>query len=235
VAKVTLILPFLCAPELAEIEGCKGLETQKRGAMRAGERQEQARCHRGRDQTHRPDIDGEVIRSARLLHVDDVDLDASVEAARIAREYGLPVTSDIEQTSEGVRALIDAVTVPIFAEHVPAALTGEADMARALTALRGPHHSMVAVTLGARGAMLLEGAHLHHEPGVPVKPVDTTGAGDVFRGAFIHALLRGDSPRDILRFANAAAALSCTKMGAMSSAPTLADVTAFATKATKTD
>jgi len=70
---------------------------------------------------------------------------------------------------------------------------------------------------------------------VHVKPVDTTGAGDVFRGAFIHALLRGDPPRDILRFANAAAALSCTKMGAMSSVPTLADVTAFATKGTKTD
>ena len=46
-------------------------------------------------------------------------------------------------------------------------------MARALAALRVPHHSMGAVTLGARGAMLLEGAHLHHEPGVHVKPVDT--------------------------------------------------------------
>ena len=181
------------------------------------------------------DINGDVIRSARILHVDDVDLDASVEAARIARERGLPVTSDIEQTTEGVRALIDAVTVPIFAEHVPAALTGETDMARALTALRVPHHSMVAVTLGARGAMLLEGEHLHHEPGAFVKTVDTTGAGDVFRGAFISALLRGDPPRDILRFANAAAALSCTKVGAMSSVPTLADVTALATKATKTN
>ena len=181
------------------------------------------------------DIDGDVIRAARLLHVDDVDLDASVEAARIARERGLPVTSDIEQTAEGVRALIDAVTVPIFAEHVPAALTGETDMLRALTALRRPHHSMLAVTLGARGAMLLEGEHVHHEPGVRVKTVDTTGAGDVFRGAFIHALLRGDPPQDILRFANAAAALSCTKVGAMSSVPTLADVTAIATKATKTD
>jgi sugar/nucleoside kinase (ribokinase family) len=181
------------------------------------------------------DINGDAIRAARLLHVDDVDLDASIEAARIARERGLPVTSDIEQTTEGVHALIDAVTVPIFAEHVPAALTGESDMARALRALRVPHHSMLAVTLGARGAMLLEGEHLHHEPGVQVRAVDTTGAGDVFRGAFIHALLRGDPPRDILRFANVAAALSCTKVGAMSSVPTLADVTAVATKATKTD
>ena len=180
------------------------------------------------------DVDGDVIRAARLLHVDDVDLDASVAAARIARERGLPVTSDIEQTAERVRALIDAVTVPIFAEHVPAALTGETDMGRALTALRRPHHSMMAVTLGARGAMLLEGERLHHEAGVHVKTVDTTGAGDVFRGAFIHALLRGDPPRDILRFANAAAALSCTKVGAMSSVPSLDETTRQAGKSTKT-
>ena len=181
------------------------------------------------------DIDGDAIRSARLLHVDDVDLEASIEAAAIARERGLPVTSDIEQTTEGVRALIDAVTVPIFAEHVPAALTGEPDMSRALAALRRPHHSIVCVTLGARGAILLEGDRLHHEPGRHVRAVDTTGAGDVFRGAFIYALLRGDAPRDMLRFANAAGALSCTKVGAMSSVPTLADVTALATKATKTN
>ena len=57
-----------------------------------------------------------------------------------------------------------------------------------------------------------------------MKTVDTTGAGDIFRGAFIYALLRGDAPREILRFANAAAALSCTRMGAMSSVPTLSDL-----------
>jgi sugar/nucleoside kinase (ribokinase family) len=100
-------------------------------------------------------------------------------------------------------------------------------MERALRAIRRPHHSMVCVTLGARGAILLERDTMHHEPGIHVKTVDTTGAGDVFRGAFIYALLRGDAPRDILRFANAAAALSCTKVGAMSSAPTVAEVTAM--------
>jgi sugar/nucleoside kinase (ribokinase family) len=64
--------------------------------------------------------------------------------------------------------------------------------------------------------------------------LDTTGAGDVFRGAFIYALLRGDTPRDVLRFANAAAAFSCTTVGAMSGVPTIADVAALASKATKT-
>ena len=57
-----------------------------------------------------------------------------------------------------------------------------------------------------------------------MKAVDTTGAGDVFRAAFIYALLKDDSPRDMLRFANAAAAVSCTRAGAMAGVPALDEV-----------
>jgi sugar/nucleoside kinase (ribokinase family) len=64
-------------------------------------------------------------------------------------------------------------------------------------------------------------------PGHDVPVVDSTGAGDVFRGACIHALLRGDSPEDMLRFANAAAAVSCTKEGAMDSVPHLDEIAAL--------
>jgi sulfofructose kinase len=92
----------------------------------------------------------------------------------------------------------------------------------------GPGDDLICVTLGARGAMLLEGGRLHHAPGLRVKVVDTTGAGDVFRGAFIAALLRGDSPAEILRFANAAAALSCTRLGAIDSVPALEETLALA-------
>lgn len=169
------------------------------------------------------EIDKQTLTSARLVHVDDVDLDASIEAARLARAAGTPVTSDIERTTDGIDVLIENVTIPIFAEHVPAALTGEADPAVALQRLRRPHHSMLCVTLGARGALLLTGEEVIREPGMTVKTVDTTGAGDIFRGAFICALLRGDAPGDVVRFANAAAAISCTRLGAMSSVPSLND------------
>ena len=170
------------------------------------------------------EINKETLTSARLVHVDDVDLDASIEAARLARAAGKPVTSDIERTTEGIDALIEGVTIPIFAEHVPAALTGEADAAVALRRLRRPHHTMLCVTLGARGALLLVGEEVIREPGITVKTVDTTGAGDIFRGAFIYALLRGDTPRDVVRFANVAAAISCTRVGAMSGVPSLQEM-----------
>jgi sulfofructose kinase len=168
-----------------------------------------------------------IIESTRLLHVDDVDVDAAVVAAGIARTAGIPVTSDIDHVNERTRPLIDAVTVPIFAEHVPQALTGESDPERALRRLRNRHDGLLCLTLGVRGSMLLDGNQLYRVPAPSVHAVDATGAGDVFRGAFICAMLRGDSPVDILRFSNAAAALSCTREGALDSVPSRQDLEEF--------
>ena len=142
------------------------------------------------------DVPRDVVAGARLLHVDDLDAEAAIEAAGIARAAGIPVTSDIDRVTDRTRALIAAVTIPIFAEHVPTTLTGEADTERALRTLRGAHAGMLCVTLGARGSMLLEGNQLYRVPAPRVEAVDATGAGDVFRGAFIYALLRGDRPAD---------------------------------------
>jgi sulfofructose kinase len=171
-----------------------------------------------------------VIESVRLLHVDDVDVEASLAAARIACTAGIPVTSDIDQVTDRTRELIAAVTVPILAEHVPRALTGESDPERALRTLRKTHSGMLCLTLGVRGSMLLDGNQLYRVPAPAVRAVDATGAGDVFRGAFIYALLRGDSPVDILRFANAAAALSCMREGALDSVPARREVEEFLRK-----
>jgi sugar/nucleoside kinase (ribokinase family) len=173
------------------------------------------------------EVPREIIEASRLLHVDDVDAAAALAATRIARNAGIPVTSDIDHVSDRTRELFTAVTIPIVAEHVPATLTGESDPERALRQLRKSHNGMLCVTLGVRGSMLLDGTQLYRVPAPSVRAVDATGAGDVFRGAFIVALLRGDSPLDILRFANAAAALSCTREGALDSVPTRHEVEAF--------
>ena len=174
------------------------------------------------------DITAAVIRSARVVHVDDVDEEAAILAATIAKDAGVPTTTDLDRVTDRTEALIAAVTVPIFAEHVPAALTGESDPERALRKIRASHAGLLCVTLGARGAMLLDADELIHEPAIPVTAVDTTGAGDVFRAGFIVAMLRGDPPREMLRFANAAAAASCRRAGAIDGVPSLAEVTALA-------
>jgi sugar/nucleoside kinase (ribokinase family) len=169
-------------------------------------------------------IDAAVIGSARLLHVDATDEALAIHAATLARRAGVPVTSDIDRATPRTRELMAAVTVPIFGAGVPEALTGEPTPECALRALRREHEGLLCATHGAQGAMLLEGDTLHTVPAHTVDAVDTTGAGDVFRGAFIHALLRGKAPADILAFANAAAAVSCTREGAIDSVPTLTDV-----------
>jgi sugar/nucleoside kinase (ribokinase family) len=83
---------------------------------------------------------------------------------------------------------------------------------------------MLCVTLGASGAMLLKGDEVFTEPAFSVEAVDTTGAGDVFRAALIDGLLKEREPREMLRFANAAAAASCTRAGAMASVPSRDEV-----------
>jgi sugar/nucleoside kinase (ribokinase family) len=162
------------------------------------------------------------IQSARLLHVDDVDSQAAVAAARFAREAGVPVTCDIDHLTPATRELLRYVSHAVLAAQVPLDLTGERDQEAALRALRRTHPGVLVVTLGDQGALALEGDHVLRSPGFHVDPVvDTTGAGDVFRGGFIYALLQGWPTPEVLRFANAAAAESCTKAGAMGGVPTM--------------
>jgi len=173
------------------------------------------------------DIPVEAIAAARLLHVDDVDQGAAIRAAQVAREHDVPVTSDIDRLTDRTLELIATVSIPIFAEHVPTRQTAINDQREALRALRQPHHKLLCVTLGEHGAMALDDDGIHESPAFRVDAVDTTGAGDVFRAGFIYAYLRGWSTEDVLRFANAAAAVSCTRLGALGGIPALDEVEAL--------
>jgi sugar/nucleoside kinase (ribokinase family) len=170
------------------------------------------------------DLPKDLATSTRLVHVDDVDPDAAIAAGKAGIAAGVHVTSDIEAARPKTPAILDAVTIPIFAEHVPGDLTGERDIERALRILRQRHAGMLVVTLGSRGAAMLDGDRYLRQPAFPVDVIDTTGAGDVFRAGFIYALLRGDTPEGILRFACAAAGASCTRRGAIASVPSLSEV-----------
>jgi sulfofructose kinase len=179
----------------------------------------------------RHEIHSGLIRSARIVHVDDEDQEAAIATAQIAREAGVPVTSDIDRITDRTKDLVAAVTVPIFAQHVLPAITGESNVEHALRAIRRSHQGDLCVTLGSAGASMLVGDQLLHEPAFPVAAVDTTGAGDVFRAAFIYATLNGYAPREKLRFANAAAAASCTHAGAIAGVPARDQVERLLTRA----
>jgi sulfofructose kinase len=170
------------------------------------------------------EIGADEITCARLLHIDGHDTPAVEHAARIARGNGIPVTVDVDTIYAGFERVLPMVDYLISSAEFPARWTGIEDPFDALAAIhRQAGVRLAAMTLGAHGALAYsspEGRFLH-SPGFVVGCVDTTGAGDVFHGAFCYAVLQQMPIADALEFSNAMAALSCTAFGARGGIPTL--------------
>ena len=101
------------------------------------------------------------------------------------------------------------------------------DLAQRLQQL-GPRGSVAVVTDGERGSWCASDEGAFHVPAYPVEVVDTTGAGDVFHGAFLFAVTRGWSLRRSLAIASAAAALKCRALGGRAGIPRLEEALALA-------
>jgi len=156
------------------------------------------------------------VTSARLLIVDCHMTPASARAARCAREAGTATILDVEKVRPGIADLLQNIDAIIAAEELPMALTGHEDLGRALEVMgRDSGAPVVCVTLGERGSLTWCNGREIRTPGFQVDCVDSTGAGAVFRGAFAAGCLLvpdGDI-EDVLRYANAAAALNCRALG----------------------
>jgi sugar/nucleoside kinase (ribokinase family) len=170
------------------------------------------------------------IVNARALHVDGHDTAAATLAARWAREAGIPVIADLDETYPGVDALIENVDYLIVSRDLPGRLTGEPNLPLALRQLERRHGcSLTAATLGADGVLAWDGQHLHHAPAYRVHAVDTTGAGDIFHAGFIYALLQGWAIQRQLDFSCAAAAMNCMAEGARGGIGSVSAIEAFMT------
>ena len=87
--------------------------------------------------------------------------------------------------------------------------------------------SRLVVTLGSRGACIVEGGERTDVPAFSIKPVDTTASGDAFNGALAVALARGEDLPQAVRYANAAGAITATRHGAQPSLPTRQELEQF--------
>lgn len=160
-------------------------------------------------------ITPEQIACARLLHIDGHDTPAVAHAAQIARQRGIPVTADVDTIYPGFDQVLPNIDYLIGSSEFPGRWTGETDPLRALTVLQDEYGMEVAaMTLGAHGALARVDGEFVYSPAYIVDCVDTTGAGDVFHGAFCYAVLQGMPMRQALDFSNAMAALNCTALGA---------------------
>ena len=170
----------------------------------------------------------EMITHARLLHIDGHDTPAVERAAGLARQAGIPVTVDVDTIYAGFERVLPLVDYLVASAEFPTNWTREADPFRALELIQKRFQMRVAaMTLGAHGALArVEGRYIY-SPGYVVDCVDTTGAGDVFHGAFCYAVLESMPMPEALDFSNAMAALNCTAVGARGGICGLEDVKAF--------
>lgn len=166
-------------------------------------------------QIHPEQVDAAQIARGRLLLIDGHDTAAVARAAELARERGIPVVVDVDTIYAGFDRVLPNTDYLVGSSEFPAAFTGERDPFRALQRIQ-EHYGMrvAAMTLGTHGALARENGRYVYSPAFVVNCIDTTGAGDVFHGAFCYAVLQGMPLTEALEFSNAMAALNCTAIGA---------------------
>jgi len=145
---------------------------------------------------------------------------------RLARQRGLPAVFDGDRKPADA-GLIALASHPVFSAQGLREWSGEADLATGLRKLAAQSSGFAAVTDGADGVRFIDGETSGHVPAFPVAAVDTLGAGDVWHGAFALALGEGQAVSAAIRFANAAAAIKCTRAGGASGTPVRAEVEAL--------
>jgi len=173
-------------------------------------------CRRDDRMALKPEeLDREWIVNSRALHVDGHDTVAATQAARWARQAGVPVIADLDETYPGVEDLIENVDYLIASRDFPCRLMDEPNLEHALKRMQARYASkLTAATLGQDGVLAWDGKRHLHCAAYCVPVVDTTGAGDIFHAGFIYGLLN-DWPLDRqLDFACAAAAMNCMAAGA---------------------
>ncbi len=176
---------------------------------------------------------GDAISSADILIMQlETPLETVQKAATIASEKGVKVILNPAPACELSDDILSHVSILTPNESEAELLTGikvesEKDAAAAADALMAKGIETVIVTMGAKGAFVVTADFKELVGGFSVKAVDATAAGDVFNGTLAVAMAEGKPLKEAVRFANAAGALSVTKLGAQPSAPTREEIEKF--------
>jgi sugar/nucleoside kinase (ribokinase family) len=183
-------------------------------------------CRRDEQMTLRPEeLRREWVVNARLLHLDGHDTAAATLAASWAREAGIPVVADLDDTYPGVEDLVANVDYLIVSNDFACRLMDDPNLERALRSMSARYgNRLSAATLGEDGVLAWDGRNFLHAAAYRVPVVDTTGAGDIFRAGFIYALMQQWPLDRQLDFSCAAAAMNCMAQGARGGIKTVAAI-----------
>lgn len=180
------------------------------------------------------DIDPAGFADTHALHLDSHHPAAAVRAAEAVHAAGGKVFLDAGTCNERTCGLLPHCDVVITSEPFARDWIGRDDPEAVIQKLHGLGVSWAGVTLGRRGSIASDGRQTITMPLHPVEPiVDTTGAGDVYHGAFaaryVEFVKAGQSPelRECMRFATVVAGLKCRELGGRTAIPARREVDAL--------
>ena len=170
------------------------------------------------------ELDAQYIAQAKYLLVTEMDA-ASVAACQIAHENGVKVVIDADIFDQRTVYHLDLIDEFIASQIFYEEMFQEGSICENCRKICGMGPEIAIITLGDKGcAGIFRGEYIQAPSFDSIQVVDTTGAGDVFHGAFIYGLLQNWSGTVIARFANAVAAIKCTRLGGRAGIPNLETV-----------
>lgn len=177
------------------------------------------------------ELDKDYITSADYLHLDGFHYEACLQAAKWMREAGKTVVIDCSKTNgpvgERTRKLVEHVDVLISGTGFAKGLTGISNIWEAGKAILDIGPRIFVETVGEEGSYTITADEQFRTPAFNVNVIDTTGAGDVFHGAYIVGMLHGWNICQIAQFSTAVSAIKCTKLGGRSGIPRFDEVMSF--------
>lgn len=166
------------------------------------------------------DAQKQAVKDAEILMVDGNEMDAAVEAAKIARENGTKVLYDCGGLYDGVEKLLALTDIMIPSEEFSLGHTGCKTAEQAAKKLYETYSpEVVVITQGKKGGLLYNGNDIINYPIYPAKVVDSNGSGDVFHGAFAAAVSKGYDYLKCCHFSSAVSGIKCMGVGARESVP----------------
>jgi len=164
------------------------------------------------------DIDLDMIRGAKYFFIcqGGRDMEKAVDAARNA---GVRIFIDADGYSDEVVSMLHKIDVFVGSESFYNRMFGNRNYRENCRAISEMGPRIAVFTFGAKGCAGMGGEGFFQLPAFPVNAEDTVGAGDVFHGAFVTGLLDGLSAEEAARFASAAAAIKCTRIGGRAGIP----------------
>ncbi len=158
--------------------------------------------------------------NTKILHIDGWETDAAIEMAREARKRNILVVADFGSVRPQMEKLLSLVDFPVVSERFVKQYFGDIHLRVAVQKLLKWGAKAAVATCGPGGSYAADATQICHQPAFRVAVIDTTGAGDVFHGAFILGVLKNWKLPKIIKFASAVAALKCTALGGRTAIPT---------------